>query len=183
MIKLTGGLHRSRSIRWLDTPTIRPTPARVREAVFNILGADVVESRCWDLCCGSGIMGLEALSRGAASVVFVDHNKRSLAQVKDNLRQLNLHSQGQTVVSELLRFVRSQAGTPDFIYCDPPYESGLYQPLLDVLSALPQPAAASTLLLEYRKGAPPWQNSGSWQQYDQRSYGDTCLALLRREPA
>lgn len=183
MIKLTGGLHRSRPIRWLDTPTIRPTPARVREAVFNILGGAVVDSRCWDLCCGSGVMGLEALSRGARSVIFVDHNKRSLAQVKDNLRQLDLYPQGQTVVSELLRFVGSQTSTPDFIYCDPPYESGLYQPLLEALSLLPPPPATSTLLLEYRKGTPPWHKSGSWEQYDQRHYGDTCLALLKREPA
>lgn len=186
MLKLTGGEHKGRPLKWLDTPTIRPTPARVREAIFNILAAELEASRWWDLCCGSGVVGLEALSRGAASVVFVDQNKRSLDLLKANLRTLGIDKQAKVLGLELLRMLKQQPVIDaEFIYCDPPYESPIYQPLLDRLGEMPlaEGIETVTLVLEHRRGKPPWQDQGPWVTLDQRQYGDTSLVILERSSA
>ncbi|MEZ0368919.1 MAG: 16S rRNA (guanine(966)-N(2))-methyltransferase RsmD [Candidatus Sericytochromatia bacterium] len=184
MLKLTGGAHRGRSLKWLDTPTIRPTPARVREAVFNILADQVDESCWWDLCCGSGVVGFEALSRGAGKVVFVDQNRRSLQLLKDNLIKFELKDRAEIFCMDALRWLKRRDGIDArFIYCDPPYESRLYQPLLDCLGQLPLTDGPVTLILEYRKARQNWQPQAPWILSDERQYGDTCLALLEREEA
>lgn len=185
MLKLTGGDHRGRALKWLDTPSIRPTPARVREAIFNMLANEVADSRWWDLCCGSGVVGLEALSRGAEKVLFVDENRRSLQLLNDNLQKLDLKPQSQIVCQNVLRWLKHWQGTgvgidARYIYCDPPYESKLYQPLLDSLGELPLGQAQLTLILEYRKGHQHWQVQAPWELREERAYGDTCLALLER---
>lgn len=184
MLKLTGGAHRGRALKWLDTPTIRPTPARVREAVFNMLAEEVADSRWWDLCCGSGVVGLEALSRDAAEVNFVDQNRRSLELLKQNLATFGLKPQARVYCQDVRNWLHRQHQIDaDLIYCDPPYDSPVYQPILDRLGELPLARERVLLILEYRKGKPRWQPPAVWALYDERSYGDTCLALLERRAA
>lgn len=184
MLKLTGGAHKGRSLKWLDSPTIRPTPARVREAVFNILSADNIGSRWWDLCCGSGVVGIEALSRGAERVRFVDSNRRSLQLVKDNLRTFGLQPQSDVVCQDVVHWLRRQHSLDaDFVYFDPPYDSKIYQLMLDELGALPLGPSINSvrLIVEYRRRHQRFELPASWDLYDEREYGDTCLAILIRE--
>lgn len=181
MLKLTGGEHRGRALKWLDTPTIRPTPARVREAIFNILAEETAGSRWWDLCCGSGVVGIEALSRDAESVMFVDQNRRSLELLKENLAKLGLKSRTKVFCQDVRRWLGGQGQIDaDLIYCDPPYDSPVYQPILDRLGELPLGRPRLTLILEYRRGKARWQPGPIWGLLDERTYGDTCLALLER---
>lgn len=183
MLKLTGGRHKNRPLKWLNTPTIRPTPARVREALFNILSSayDLPEqSIWWDLCCGSGVVGLEALSRGALEVVFVDQNKRSLELLKENLKLLSMQAKVQS--QDVVRWIKSQSNlSADVIYCDPPYASSVYQPILNALAALSsvEPKRESLLILEHRKNQQPWESLKNWECLDQREYGDTALVFLK----
>lgn len=184
MLKLTGGAHKGRSLKWLDTPTIRPTPARVREAVFNILSQDVYDSRWWDLCCGSGVIGLEALSRGAERVRFVDMNRRSLQLLKDNLRTFNLSQQADVVCQDAVHWLRRQQELDvEFVYFDPPYDSKIYQMILDDLGALPLAEGIDSvkLIVEYRRRHQHFELPESWALYDEREYGDTCLMILSRD--
>ncbi|PKL74880.1 MAG: 16S rRNA (guanine(966)-N(2))-methyltransferase RsmD [Candidatus Melainabacteria bacterium HGW-Melainabacteria-1] len=184
MLKLTGGEFGGRTLKWLDTPTIRPTPARVREAVFNILATELDDSIWWDLCCGSGVVGFEALSRGAAKVVFVDENRRALQLLKDNLRQYGLIERAEVFCMDAVRWLKLRNTiNADFIYCDPPYASRIYRPLIETMGALPLEPAMVTLLLEHRKGDQPWSDLAGWTETDTRHYGDTCLALLERRQA
>lgn len=183
MLKLVGGSHRGRRLKWLDIPDIRPTPARVREALFNILADRINGSHWWDLCCGSGVVGLEALSHGAERVVFVEQNARSLQLLRQNLTQLDMQSQTRLQQQDLRRFLKQQKQlSAEFIYCDPPYDSPLYQPVVDQLATLPlaPELPAVTLILEYRRQQTHWQLAAPWQITDTRQYGDTCLAFLER---
>jgi len=183
MLKLTGGDHKGRSLKWLNIAEIRPTPARVREAIFNVLVEQIEGSQCWDLCCGSGVVGLEALSRGAAHVTFVEHNTRSLGLLRQNLQHLGLKSQARVIGADLRRFLQQQKTlTAALIYCDPPYDSQLYQPVLDELGQKPAAPGLEqvTLILEYRRGQLNWEARAPWVLQETRKYGDTCLAFLQR---
>lgn len=183
MLKLTGGEHRGRNLKWLDIPGIRPTPARVREAVFNIFSHELIDSHWWDLCCGSGVMGLEALSRGAKQVCFVDQNRRSLHLLRQNLEVLKLQHQARIIGANLGHFLKRQTElNAQFIYCDPPYDSPLYRPVVEELGQMPLAEGISevVLILEYRRHQQNWDLSTPWQEIEQRNYGDTCLSFLRR---
>ncbi len=111
------GLHLS-----APSPAIRPTMDRVREAIFSSLGEVVSGARVLDLFAGSGALGIEALSRGAASAVFVDVNPRCAACVRENLRRAKLD--GSVQVMDALKFVDlyAEPGGYDLIFADPPYE-------------------------------------------------------------
>jgi 16S rRNA (guanine966-N2)-methyltransferase len=111
------GLHLS-----APSPAIRPTMDRVREAIFSSLGEVVSGARVLDLFAGSGAFGIEALSRGAASAVFVDNNPRCAACVRENLRRAKL--EGSVQVMDALKFVDlyAEPGGYELIFADPPYE-------------------------------------------------------------
>lgn len=183
MLKLTGGTHGGRPLKWSELSGIRPTPARVREALFNIFRDEVPGSTWWDLCCGSGVVGLEALSRGAKQVCFVDQHRRALHYLRENLALLEHQDQAQVRGSDLLRFLKREAQiSATFIYCDPPYDSSIYQPVLEILGQMPlaENCPQVTLILEYRKCHQHWRPTAPWQVLNQRQYGDTCLAILQR---
>lgn len=134
-MRIISGKHRGRRIEAPEGKEVRPTGARTREAIFNILThgdygeRGVLQGRVADIFCGSGAMGLEALSRGAAHVTFVDKNRISLEAVEFNLDQLD-----ETENGKLLRADSSQlppVNQPfDMIFLDPPYNTGLGVPSL-----------------------------------------------------
>ena len=99
---------------------VRPTQDRVREALFNILGPTIQGARVLDLYCGSGSVGIEALSRGAASARMVDAARSSCAMARQNLERSRLTG-GSVVQSDCLQFVKRDAGSYDYIFADPPY--------------------------------------------------------------
>lgn len=157
--------------RKLKTPSgfdVRPTTDSVKEAVFNIIRDDVEGRRILDLFAGTGQMGIEALSRGAASAVFVDSSADSLKIVKENLKLCGFEA--VTVRSDALGYLK-HCGKFDIVFIDPPYDSGMYAPVLnaiyqiDILSEngiiivesrrdceLPAPVAPYVALREYNYG-------------------------------
>lgn len=192
MLKLTGGEHKGRPLKWLDSTRIRPTPARVREALCNIFKSEIADSHWWDLCCGSGSVGLEMLSRDAAQVHFVDHNRQSLNYLRQNLRQFELKDRARITTSGLRPFLKRQKQIDaHFIYCDPPYDDHpLYLEVLQRLKTLPwQPPAGApdklTLILETRHRKLPWYEQpewlDGWDVRDTRRYGDIQLNILERQ--
>ncbi len=145
-LRIIGGEWRGRRIRFPRGSDVRPTPDRVRETVFNWLQSQVAGRRCLDLCAGSGALGLEALSRGAAEVVFVDADPAVAASLRETLGVLGAGDRGRVQRRDAFAFLRAgaTAGTPfDIVFLDPPY----------ALRALPALAA----LLE-REG---WLRDGS----------------------
>ena len=137
-IRIIGGDWRSRLIDVRTVKSLRPTPDRVRETLFNWLGQDLEGKRCLDLFAGSGALGFEAASRGAEQVVMIEYDPVAVAALQANAKTLHA-TRVQLVRGDALRFARSANQTFDVVFVDPPYRAGWIEriaPLLpDLLSA------------------------------------------------
>lgn len=119
-LRVIGGTWRGRRIRFPPVEPIRPTPDRVRETVFNWLQQDIAGARCLDLYAGSGALGLEALSRGAAQVIFVDAEPAVTRHLSRTLEELGC-DRGQVVLSDASRYLAGAPELFDIVFLDPPY--------------------------------------------------------------
>lgn len=162
-------------------PQTRPTSEKVREALFGILGS--VDGDCvLDLFAGSGAVGIEALSRGAAHATFVDSAKPALAALRQNLATMGLGPAVTSVIDRdsLAALPRLAPPAPyRFVFIDPPYASDL---AVRAAAALPLEKLApdAVVAIEHdRRNAPP-EAVGSLVQTDQRRYGDTFISFYRR---
>lgn len=134
-MRITGGIHRGRILKVPDGLEVRPTQDRVREALFNILMHDIAGARFLDLFAGSGAVGFEALSRGAASATFVEMNARHVSFIRSNAAMLKVSP--QIVQADANAYVAGFAGAAfDIAYADPPYAMGEERGFGRMLSAL-----------------------------------------------
>lgn len=164
---------------------VRPTMDRVKAAIFNMIGPDIEGARVLDLFAGSGGLGIEALSRGAASCVFVENHGPSVAIIKRNLESSKLPG-GQVVASDVFRYLRQMgAGSVfDFILADPPYakapgERDFGSDLIAVPELASRLAPDGVLMLEQLPGTGPRENSG-WVCSKIRRYGATEVAFFQK---
>lgn len=168
----------------------RPTTSRVRLAVLNLLAGELSGCSWLDLFCGSGVMGCEALQRGAQRVVAIDHDRATLSIARRNLEAvqagLNPASDVRVIKAELplwlCRSPRQQLGEEadggfDLIYTDPPYGSGLYEPIATAVAAGGWLAEGGHLVWECSSEAYPEVPHG-WRMTDRRRYGSCGLMLL-----
>lgn len=119
-VRIIGGAWRSRRIRFTDRPGLRPTPDRVRETLFNWLGQDLEGQSCLDLFAGSGALGFEAASRGAAKVVMVERDAQAWRALEDNRKVLD--AAAVTVQrDDALEFLGRHDGRYDVVFADPPF--------------------------------------------------------------
>jgi 16S rRNA (guanine966-N2)-methyltransferase len=137
-VRIIGGGWRGRRVSFPDIPGLRPTPDRVRETLFNWLQHAVAGARCLDLFAGSGALGLEALSRGAKELVFVEQAVAASRALREQLTRLGAERRGQVVEMGAARYLRTPAqpngAAFDIIFMDPPFGRGLlaeYVPMLD----------------------------------------------------
>jgi 16S rRNA (guanine966-N2)-methyltransferase len=136
-VRIISGTHRSRVIRFPESDSLRPTPDRVRETLFNWLGQDLSGLACLDLFAGSGALGFEAASRHARSVVLVERDAVAVRALRDNARLLDLPAV-EVVAGDALEFLRFDKRRFDVVFADPPYEgsdhSGVLSKLVDHLA-------------------------------------------------
>ncbi len=186
MLRITGGRFRGRKLLSLRGDDVRPSGARLREAIFNIL-ADVDGTRGVDLCCGAGTMGLEALSRGAEHVVFVDWSATSLRIVRKNLATLGIEDQATVVRADVLRRLRvPPAASPlSWLYVDPPWNywqrAGSRRAIADRLVEIVADTASGEspdLLAEHRRGPMPFEGDPRLRALDTRTFGDAAVTFL-----
>lgn len=184
-MRITGGSLRGRRIA-APKGGVRPTAERVREALFAALAArgGFAGARALDLCAGSGALGIEAMSRGAASALFVEKSARAAARLRANLAALGLTGAAQVWQREALAALRQLAGQGarfELVLADPPYAkpakahaaaAGLAQRLLS--AAAPLLAPGGVLVLEAPHRAPPGPAPGL-AVVQERRYGDTLL--------
>ena len=185
MLKIIGGKHRGRTIATPEGFNTRPTSNRAREALFNILAhanwrqdgtSPLMEARVLDAFAGSGALGLEALSRGAAHATFLDNDATAVRLIGENLRKL-----GETATA---RVVRADATRPplsrepcDLVFLDPPYRSGLAGRALAALAAagwLTTDAIATVELAATEDLLPPPR----FEALDERRYGAAKIVIL-----
>lgn len=131
-LRIVGGAWRSRRIRFPGTANLRPTPDRVRETLFNWLGAWIEGRRVLDLFAGSGALGLEALSRGAGETVFVERSREAAEALEANVALLGTAT-ASVVRDDAQRFLARNDSVYDLVFVDPPYASGLAEPILGLL--------------------------------------------------
>jgi 16S rRNA (guanine966-N2)-methyltransferase len=139
--------------REIQTPpgmATRPTPVRVRQALFNVWQGKVLGCRWLDLCSGSGAMAAEALCRGAVSVVAIEESPIASKFIRDNCIKLAADSDFRLINGRVQKFMPSLAGQQfDRIYCDPPYQGNLYQRVLDAIQEHHLLAAGGEIALEH----------------------------------
>ena len=176
-MRVVAGQWRGRRLKAPPGQGTRPTADRVREAVFSILGP-VDDLRVADLYAGSGALGIEALSRGAASAVFVESDRRTAAVIEQNLASLEATA-GDIVVRDVLAFLRAgrpDEGAFDLVFCDPPYDAAreIARPLSQLLPRATAPEAR--IVTESSKRNPL---ALELPLLDERIYGDTRIAIHR----
>jgi 16S rRNA (guanine(966)-N(2))-methyltransferase RsmD/pantetheine-phosphate adenylyltransferase len=173
-VRIVGGKHRSRVLKQFDGLAVRPTSDKVRESLFNILRDIVPSAKVLDLFAGTGAVGLESLSRGAKSVTFTDNSAESLKIVKDNLSALK--ESAEVIKTDAIAYLERTTDKFDFIFIDPPYNSGLGVRALEII-------AKRGLLTEdgvavYEDDATIGKVKGLFK-YDERKYGRANLAFFK----
>jgi 16S rRNA (guanine(966)-N(2))-methyltransferase RsmD len=183
------GQYRSRPLRSLRGMDVRPTSDRLRETLFNVLTAgrpEALADTVWlDLFAGTGAVGIEALSRGARMVYFVESSARAAEVIRENLRSLGI-SEGFEVqerdVVRALRLLDSEAVACDFCFLDPPYRiEDAYADALGFLSTSRLLRPASVVIAEHEKKFDPGERVGALERFRLLKQGDAALSFYRLE--
>ena len=175
-VRIIGGAWRSRRIRFSAQPDLRPTPDRVRETLFNWLGQDLAGLTCLDLFAGSGALGFEAASRGAARVVMVERDRASFAALEKNRETLQA-SQVELVRGDGLEFVRRGGAGYDVVFLDPPFSIDYWSRLAAALPPLLKPGAR--VYCESRSRV-DWPEG--WTVVREGRAGQVAFELVTRNP-
>lgn len=156
----------------------RPTSEMAKEAIFSILQNDVGGAAVLDLFAGSGQLGIEALSRGARSCVFVEQDRRAQAAIRENLRHTHLEEGGQLVAGDAIGYLRGCCGRFSLALLDPPYGKGLLQAALPLLAGLMETSGVILCESERREELP--EAAGDFVRGKEYRYGRIKLTLYRR---
>ena len=159
----------------------RPVSDRAREGLFSSLGAAVVDARCLDLFAGSGALGIESLSRGAATCTFVDRSRASAASIAENLRRTRGEDRGVVVTRDVATFLQGVPphDPPDVVFVDPPYDTStdVLEQLIGRLAAAWLPTADWTVILTRGHKGPLPAVPLHWTARRQLRYGDSLVIL------
>lgn len=173
--RIIGGEWRRRRLGFPAIPGIRPSPDRVRETLYNWLQGVVPGAQCLDLFAGSGALGLEALSRGAAGCVFVDRERAVIESLRAHLD--TLHAQGAELVqSDALAYLTGPGRRFDLVFLDPPFTSELLQRALEYLARVAWLAPDARVYIEYAAGQIPALPAG-WGMLREARAGNVGFGL------
>lgn len=164
----------------------RPTADRVKEALFSIIASrrDLVGARVLDICAGTGSLGIEALSRGAASCCFIEQDRPVLGLLEKNLVKAGLVGRGVCLALDAitgLKRLSRQGKSFDIVFLDPPYSSNLYTTVPEALCSLSLLSGEALLVAECSARIPLAERYGMLVRIDRRVYGDTALEFFVRE--
>ena len=180
-MRITGGISKGRLLLSEKGLDIRPTSSKVREAVFNITGNDLSGMNVLDLFAGTGIMGLEALSRGAALSLFVDNSGRAINLINKNIETCGFSDSGFTIKKNLKEGLPPHdllsKGNFDLIFIDPPYGKNLIPGVLETVSLKGIMSRDSICIAESMKEDELPELSGDMRLIKTRIYGETKIAL------
>jgi 16S rRNA (guanine966-N2)-methyltransferase len=185
-MRIVAGSARGRPLKGpRDARVIRPTADRVRESVFNVLGQWMDGLSVLDLYAGTGALGLEALSRGASSLVMVDRDREALLLCRENARALGFTDKARVVDRPVVEAVTALAveGTRfELVFADPPYAARVVPELLALLAQHPVVADGGLVVVEHDKREEAPESAEGFQQEDARRFGDTVVTLYRAVP-
>ena len=178
-LRIIGGDWRSRKLRFPDAGGVRPTPARTRETLFNWLSFHLAGRDCLDLFAGSGALGLEALSRGAASVTLVDYTPALARALEENLRLLK-SDKGKVVCTGVDSYLRHRTRPPfDIIFMDPPFRQGWLERIFPLLETQGWVKPGGWIYVEHESEMATPEVPGGWDLYRQKTAGQVTYNLFR----
>ena len=181
-VRIIGGGWRGRRVSFPDLPGLRPTPDRVRETLFNWLQQAVAGARCLDLFAGSGALGLEALSRGAKELVFVEQAVAASRALQEQLIRLGGERRSQVVEMGAARYLRNSVQPFDIVFLDPPFGRDALAEYIPLLDAGPWVTVGGLVYLENEKKSGPPPLPTHWELLKSKSAGEVGYHLARVNP-
>ncbi|WP_417533761.1 16S rRNA (guanine(966)-N(2))-methyltransferase RsmD [Marinobacterium stanieri] len=184
-LRIIGGQWRGRKLDFPAIEGLRPTPDRVRETLFNWLQTDVPGAQCLDLFTGSGALGLEALSRGAASVTFVDRAPEVARQLRSNLNVLKAQNAECVTASALDWLEQRKTGEEaryDLVFIDPPFRKGMVAPICTLLEQRQLLQSQAMIYIETEAELPLEGIPENWQLHREKKAGQVAYRLFLRQP-
>jgi len=179
-VRIIGGKWRSRRLKVLQQEGLRPTPDRVRETLFNWLADWLPGARCLDLFAGSGVLGFEALSRGALQAVFVEQSPQGVALLKEEADVLKADN-AKIYCATLPRHLPTLSQVFDIVFIDPPYHTDLLLPMCHLLEKENYLANPSRIYLEAERPIEDNELPAHWHIIKNQRAGDVFYHLVHRE--
>jgi len=178
-LRIIGGKWRSRKVPFQSARGLRPTPDRVRETLFNWLAADVPGARCADLFAGSGALGVEALSRGAAHCTFVDTNSTALNTIRSVLHTLKADKYADVRAMTAQAYCLQETEPFHIVFLDPPFGLDLVEPCCQSLDTHSLLAPAAAIYIETSATENPPTVPALWELAREKKAGDVAYRLYR----
>ncbi len=178
-MRVITGKARGRKLSAVEGLDVRPTTQKVKEAVFSAIQFEVEGARVLDLFCGSGQMGIEALSRGASFCVFVDEDRRSNEVTKQNLAAAGLFKEARVVRMDYLSFLTGSKDTFDIAFLDPPYSKGMAQQALPLLAE--KMSDGGVILCEHEEQDLLPEEAGGFIRVKKYRYARISVSAYRRK--
>ena len=180
-LRIIGGAFKGKKLYSVRDMSIRPTADRLRESIFNILSHRVLDAVLLDLFSGTGALGIEALSRGAESALFVDNRKGALSVLKRNIESCKLDQKTRIIkwnIRQNLNCIRSNKPNFDLIFLDPPYDKNLIKPTLLNLDKSHSLKKGACIVIEHSLFETIPTDLFAFDLLDQRKYGKTLVSFL-----
>lgn len=178
-MRVITGLARSKRLETLPGNDVRPTSEKVKEGIFSAIQFDIEGRRFLDLFAGSGQMGIEALSRGAESAVFVDNKSSHLEVVSKNLKTTKLEANAKTVQRDYSTYLSTTSDIFDIAFLDPPYEAGILNDALHKVCAVM--SAHALILCEHPSEISLPESINGFKLYKKYYYGKINISCYRRD--
>lgn len=176
-MRVITGSARGRVLKTLEGEDVRPTTDRVKEAIFSIIQFEIEGREVLDLFAGSGQLGIEALSRGAAYATFTDLSKDAVSVIKSNLLSTGLHKNSAVLQSDAMTFLRNSRKKFDIIFMDPPYSKGLLQKALPLACEVVNDGGV--IVCEHPYGEEMPEAAGRFALYRSYKYGKLGVTVYR----
>src|SRR6266403_2393773 len=191
LMRVIAGTYRSRILKSLKGLALRPTSDRLRETLFNVLAPSISGARFADLFAGTGAIGIEALRRGAAKVVFIENHAPAAALIRKNMDSLGIRSGFTVLPADVLRGLEILAAKAkgaeskfDLIFLDPPYAAAAdYERVLGFLDAADLLAPGGMVIAEHRRKFALPENDPALRRFRVLKQGDAALSFYRRDGA
>ena len=177
-MRVITGTARGRRLKTPENYDIRPTTDNVKESVFNILQFDIEGRRVLDLFAGTGQLGIECLSRGAAEAVFIDENTAAVKIVKENLKTCGFTA--AVLQQDALSYLR-HCGKFDLVFVDPPYDSGLYESVLETINSVDILSDGGIILCESRRENTLPDMRAPYRKKKEYNYGRVKLTVYIKD--
>ena len=180
-MRVIAGIYKGRRLKTLEGLSVRPTSDRLRETLFNILAPRIEGGHFADVCAGSGAVGIEALSRGARHVTFIESSLKAARIISENLRNCGIREGYRVINRDALRALKNLASEQaqfDIIYFDPPYDSEIYTPVMWLIARQDLLAEGGVVIVEHRRQTPLLPNYDRLRPYRQVAQGDSILTFF-----